>query len=115
MKRIRVAQWGLGAMGSGMARLVASKPGLELVAAIDARPDYVGRDVADVLGLPELLGVHVTDDPASVLDPGRVDCVVIATTSWVRDQVADYARRKGMPLAEAERWLAPNLGYEVED
>ncbi len=31
-----------------------------------------------------------------------------------RDQVADYARRKGMPLAEAERWLAPNLGYEGE-
>ncbi|MDH5535010.1 MAG: hypothetical protein OEZ08_05470, partial [Betaproteobacteria bacterium] len=29
-----------------------------------------------------------------------------------RDQVADYARRKGIPLAEAERWLAPNLGYE---
>ncbi len=30
------------------------------------------------------------------------------------DQVADYARRKGMPLAEAERWLAPSLGYEAE-
>ncbi|MBL4852295.1 MAG: methionine synthase [Gammaproteobacteria bacterium] len=29
-----------------------------------------------------------------------------------RDQVADYAQRKGMTLAEAERWLAPNLGYE---
>ncbi|HEX9837597.1 MAG TPA: vitamin B12 dependent-methionine synthase activation domain-containing protein, partial [Alphaproteobacteria bacterium] len=28
-----------------------------------------------------------------------------------RDQVADYARRKGMTLADAERWLAPNLGY----
>ena len=28
-----------------------------------------------------------------------------------RDQVADYARRKGMDLATAERWLAPNLGY----
>jgi 5-methyltetrahydrofolate--homocysteine methyltransferase len=27
------------------------------------------------------------------------------------DQVADYARRKGMPLAEAERWLAPSIGY----
>jgi 5-methyltetrahydrofolate--homocysteine methyltransferase len=26
-----------------------------------------------------------------------------------RDQLADYADRKGMPLAEAERWLAPNL------
>jgi len=29
-----------------------------------------------------------------------------------RDQVEDYARRKGVSLAEAERWLAPNLGYE---
>ena len=29
-----------------------------------------------------------------------------------RDQVEDYARRKGMSLGEAERWLAPNLGYE---
>jgi 5-methyltetrahydrofolate--homocysteine methyltransferase len=29
-----------------------------------------------------------------------------------RDQVADYAKRTAMTLAEAERWLAPNLGYE---
>jgi 5-methyltetrahydrofolate--homocysteine methyltransferase len=32
-----------------------------------------------------------------------------------QDQVADYARRKGWSLAEAERWLAPNLGYNPED
>jgi 5-methyltetrahydrofolate--homocysteine methyltransferase len=31
-----------------------------------------------------------------------------------RDQVADYAARKGMTLAEAERWLAPNLGYDPD-
>jgi 5-methyltetrahydrofolate--homocysteine methyltransferase len=30
-----------------------------------------------------------------------------------RDQVDDYAARKGVPLEEAERWLRPNLGYEV--
>ena len=29
-----------------------------------------------------------------------------------RDQVEDYARRKGMSVAEIERWLAPNLGYD---
>jgi len=29
-----------------------------------------------------------------------------------RDQVEDYARRKGMSMAEAERWLGPNLNYE---
>jgi 5-methyltetrahydrofolate--homocysteine methyltransferase len=32
-----------------------------------------------------------------------------------QDQVADYARRKGWTLVEAERWLAPNLGYNPED
>jgi len=32
-----------------------------------------------------------------------------------KDQVEDYARRTGMTLTEAERWLAPNLGYEPED
>ena len=31
-----------------------------------------------------------------------------------RDQVEDYARRKSWSLVEAERWLAPNLGYEPE-
>ncbi|MFV0426178.1 MAG: vitamin B12 dependent-methionine synthase activation domain-containing protein, partial [Beutenbergiaceae bacterium] len=32
-----------------------------------------------------------------------------------RDQVADYAERKGWSILEAEKWLAPNLGYEPED
>jgi 5-methyltetrahydrofolate--homocysteine methyltransferase len=31
-----------------------------------------------------------------------------------RDQVEDYARRSGMSLAEAEKWLAPYLAYELE-
>jgi 5-methyltetrahydrofolate--homocysteine methyltransferase len=31
-----------------------------------------------------------------------------------RDQVEDYATRKGVPLGEAERWLGPNLAYEPE-
>jgi 5-methyltetrahydrofolate--homocysteine methyltransferase len=28
--------------------------------------------------------------------------------------VEDYAARKGIPLAEAERWLRPNLAYEPD-
>jgi 5-methyltetrahydrofolate--homocysteine methyltransferase len=31
-----------------------------------------------------------------------------------RDQLTDYAQRKGMTVAEMERWLAPNLAYEPE-
>ena len=29
-----------------------------------------------------------------------------------RDQVEDYARRTNMPVADAERWLAPYLAYD---
>ena len=32
-----------------------------------------------------------------------------------RDQVVEYAERKGWTLAEAERWLSPNLGYDPDD
>jgi 5-methyltetrahydrofolate--homocysteine methyltransferase len=31
-----------------------------------------------------------------------------------RDQARDYARRRGLDLADAERWLRPNLGYDPE-
>jgi 5-methyltetrahydrofolate--homocysteine methyltransferase len=30
-----------------------------------------------------------------------------------RDQIEDYARRKGISVAEAERWLTPNLAYDA--
>ena len=29
-----------------------------------------------------------------------------------RDQLESYARRKGVSVSDAERWLAPNLGYD---
>mgnify|MGYP003704323577 CR=1 FL=1 len=32
-----------------------------------------------------------------------------------RDQIADYAERKGWSVTEAEKWLSPNLGYDPDD
>lgn len=32
-----------------------------------------------------------------------------------RDQVEDYARRKGMSVEEVERWMAPSLAYDPEE
>ena len=89
---IRVLQWGLGAMGSGMARLVLEKTGMEIVAAIDSRPDYIGKDLGQVLGVGKDLGVIVTDQPESVLDKDRVDIVTIATTSWTARQMPDLRK-----------------------
>jgi 5-methyltetrahydrofolate--homocysteine methyltransferase len=40
------------------------------------------------------------------------DSQYFAVAKIERDQVEDYARRKSWTLQEAERWLAPNLGYQ---
>jgi 4-hydroxy-tetrahydrodipicolinate reductase len=93
MKRpIRVLQWGLGAMGGGMARLMLEKAGLEIVAAVDGRPDLAGKDLDDVLGVARRLGVAVTDEPEAVLDKDRVDVVTLATTSWAQRQMPDLRK-----------------------
>jgi len=49
-------------------------------------------------------GIYLHHPQARYFSVGRVG----------RDQVEDYARRKGMDVAEVERWLRPNLGYEPE-
>ena len=47
-------------------------------------------------------GWYIAHPQARYFAVGKID----------REQVEDYARRKGMTLAEAQRWLAPNLGYD---
>ncbi|MCW6567733.1 methionine synthase [Yersinia ruckeri] len=42
------------------------------------------------------------------------DSKYFAVAQIQRDQVEDYAARKGMPVSEVERWLAPNLGYDAD-
>jgi 4-hydroxy-tetrahydrodipicolinate reductase len=91
-KQIRVLQWGLGAMGSGMAKLMLQKEGLKIVAAVDGRPDYVGKDLGEILKVDQHLGVCVTNQPETVLDKEKVDIVVIATTSWTEKQMPDLRR-----------------------
>jgi len=46
-------------------------------------------------------GLYFAHPEARYFTLGKID----------RDQVADYAARKGMTVAEVERWLGPNLGY----
>ncbi|MCK4774903.1 MAG: hypothetical protein KAT30_08950, partial [Candidatus Krumholzibacteria bacterium] len=42
---------------------------------------------------------------------GHAQARYFGTGRIERDQVEDYARRKGIARAEAERWLSPNLAY----
>jgi hypothetical protein len=62
------------------------------VAAVDGRADYVGKDLGEVLGIDHKLGVLVTNKPEDVLIKEKVDVVVIATTSWLKDQISDLRK-----------------------
>jgi 2,4-diaminopentanoate dehydrogenase len=89
MKKIRVVIWGLGNMGSGMAKLMLEKEGIEIVGAIRKRPDSVGKDLGEVLGLDRTTGVKVTDTTEGVLKKANVDVVLHATDSFTRSSFDD--------------------------
>jgi 5-methyltetrahydrofolate--homocysteine methyltransferase len=85
-----------------------------------ACPDHTEKGkLFDLLGA-EHVGLELTESYAMV--PGAaVSGIYLAhpharyfsVGRLGRDQVEDYAARKGMSVEEAERWLAPNLGYQT--
>jgi 5-methyltetrahydrofolate--homocysteine methyltransferase len=57
-----------------------------------------------MLPASSVAGFYLSHPQASYFAVGKIG----------RDQIEDYARRSGKTLAEAERWLAPNLAYEPQ-
>jgi 5-methyltetrahydrofolate--homocysteine methyltransferase len=67
--------------------------------------DRVGITLTDSCAMPpssSVSGLYFAHPAARYFSIGRIG----------RDQVEDYAQRKGVEVAEAERWLTPNLAYE---
>ena len=79
MSKIKVVSWGLGAMGSGIAKLVNSKKGMKLVGAIDKDPEKIGKDLGEIIDTGKL-EVEVNNE----FDYGKeeADLAVIATSSF---------------------------------
>jgi 5-methyltetrahydrofolate--homocysteine methyltransferase len=79
------------------------------------------RTLWDLLDVQENAGISLTESCA--MTPGAAvsgyyfshpDSRYFGVAEIDRDQVSDYAERKGMSLEEAERWLSPNLSYDPE-
>jgi 5-methyltetrahydrofolate--homocysteine methyltransferase len=74
-----------------------------LVALLDAERAGVGlTESCATTPAPSVSGLYLGHPQARYFSVGRIG----------RDQVADYARRKAVEVAEAERWLRPNLAYD---
>ncbi len=85
-----------------------------------AQPDHTEkRTLFNLLDAEKVTGITLTEHYAmhpaasvSGLYFAHPQARYFAVDRISAEQVADYARRKGMTIAEIERWLAPNLGYE---
>ncbi|MEX2027276.1 MAG: vitamin B12 dependent-methionine synthase activation domain-containing protein, partial [Pirellulaceae bacterium] len=85
-----------------------------------SQPDHTEkRTIFDLLEAEKNTGLTLTESyamwpAASVcgLYFAHPEARYFAIDRITKEQVEDYARRKGFSLAEMERWLAPNLGYE---
>ena len=93
--------------------------GIRPAAGYPACPDHTEKDLIwDLLQVKENTGIWLTEAKAMVptaavsgIYYSHPDAVYFAVGKINKDQVEDYAKRKGMTLEEAEYWLAPNLGY----
>jgi 5-methyltetrahydrofolate--homocysteine methyltransferase len=93
--------------------------GIRPAGGYPASPDHTEKTTLfDLLEATPRAGVVLTESMA--MHPGASvsglyfaseESRYFAVGKLNRDQVEDYARRKGMNLAEVERWLAPNLAY----
>ena len=87
-----------------------------------ASPDHTEKDLLwELLKVEENTGIRLTESKAMVptaavsgLYFSHPDARYFAVGKIGRDQVEDYARRKGMAVAEMEKWLGPNLAYEAK-
>ncbi len=87
-----------------------------------ACPDHTEKDLLwELLDAERRTGIWLTESKAMVptaavsgLYFSHPDSRYFAVGKIGKDQVIDYAERKGMAVAEIERWLGPNLAYDAE-
>ena len=82
-RRLRTAHYGLGDVGKQVVTILARRPDVQIVAALDTDPLKVGRDVGEVAGLARGLGVEVSYDPELLVNAVHADIVLHATTPYI--------------------------------
>lgn len=81
MENIKVIIWGLGAMGSGIARMISAKKGMEIVGVIDTDPNKKAMNLSELIGAHNN-PVYIKSNPEEVIKKGCADVVIIATSSY---------------------------------
>ena len=123
-ERVRKEFWGYAADEQlGNDDLVAEKyRGIRPAPGYPACPDHMEKATLwNLLDVERNTGIKLTESfamlPAASVSGwyfAHRDAKYFQVGKIARDQAEDYARRKALPVATVERWLASNLGYEAD-
>ena len=123
-ERVRREFWGYAAQENYTPQelLFENYAGIRPAPGYPAQPDHTEKaTLFDLLEATKRIGVKLTESfamtPAASVNGlylAHPEAHYFGVAKIERDQVEDYARRKGMSIAEVERWLAPILNYEPQ-
>lgn len=121
MDKIKVINWGIGNMGSGMAKMMLEKEGIEIVGAINMM--NVGMDLGEHLGLDKKLGITISDNAEEVLSKTKADVVILCIHSFVEEVVNEIRMicRHGMNVITIAEEMAypyvtePELSKQIDE
>ncbi|POM73456.1 Putative methyltetrahydrofolate-homocysteine S-methyltransferase [Phytophthora palmivora] len=121
-REMRVKDWGYAAdeVLNKEDLLKVKYDGIRPAPGYPSQPDHTEkRALWDLLKADELIDLNLTDSymmlPGSAVSAlcfAHPDSQYFAVGKVGKDQVVQYAKRKGQTLEETERWLAPILGYD---
>ncbi len=112
MRKIKVILYGVGVVGSMIARAMIEKEGLDIVGAIDTDKDKVGKDLGDILRLKRKLGVYVSEDINHALSKETADLAIHATSSYLEiiyPQITSIVQHNLNVLSTCEELSYPNI------
>jgi 5-methyltetrahydrofolate--homocysteine methyltransferase len=124
-QRVRKEFWGYAPQENldNEALIAERYQGIRPAPGYPACPDHTEKQLLwDLLQVQENIGLSLTESYAMVPTAAvsgwyfsHSDARYFGVGKITRDQVKDYAQRKGMTLTEAERWLGPSLAYEPDN
>jgi len=112
MRKVRIVLFGVGAVGSLIAKFLLEKEGVEMVGAIDIAKDKVGKDLGEVLGIKKKLGLKIAGDAEAALSEVRADVAIHTTTSFLKDtypQIASLIKHRVKVISTCEELSYPYI------
>jgi len=123
MRKVKIVLFGVGAVGSLIAKFLLEKEGVEIVGAVDIAKNKVGKDLGEVLGIKRKLGVRVSEDADALLSKVKADIAVHATSSFLKDtfpQIASIIKHGVKVISTCEElsypyYAEPKIAKELDD